>query len=105
MADAHDRNLKYGENRYGFHLSSAEQKAGVSPEFVHSQIVERVRNLESKTEKAHSLRVDDPDYLFAVRLLGQCSKLVQNSLDNKIASQPDSENIESSNNSYSPRRF
>jgi hypothetical protein len=100
MTDTRDRNLKYGDNRYGFHLSTAEQKAGVSPEFAHAKVFEPIKSLGFKTDKALSLRPDDKDYLLAVELLEKCGTRVQNSLDNKISQQPEAENIESSNISY-----
>lgn len=105
MTDTRDRNLKYGDNRYGFHLSNSDQKAGVSPEFAHAKIFEPIRSLGIKADKALSLRPDDKDYLLAVELLEQCTSIIQNSLDNKIAKQPDVENNEVSNSSYSSRNF
>ncbi|WP_298626818.1 hypothetical protein [uncultured Legionella sp.] len=102
MADARDRNLKYGDNRYGFHLSPAEQKAGVSLEFVHSQVVVPVNNLVGKTNQASNLRSNDAAYCLAVEVLQNCSVAIQNSLDNNIARQPDAEHIESL---YNTRTF
>lgn len=105
MSDESDRSIKYGDNRYGFHITIPEEKAGVSPEFAHDKVYFPVKSLGSKTDRALSLRPEDPDYRFAVELLNKCSLAIQNSLDNKIPQQPEIEDTESLGTSFSTRSF
>lgn len=59
-------------NRYSFHAVS--ERAGVSPEFVHSDVIEPVRSLLEKARKAQTLKVGDADYNLAVETLRTCGE-------------------------------
>ncbi|KTD55414.1 hypothetical protein [Legionella quateirensis] len=98
MSNASDGNLKYGDNRYGFHISTSSEKAGVPSEFVHQEVLARVKGLHQKTDRALSLRPDDPDYQFTVKLLENCATGVQNALDNKIVNQSESADYDQDEN-------
>ena len=98
MSKASDGNPKYGDNRYGFHISTSSEKAGVPSEFVHQKVLAPVKGLHQKTDRALSLRPDDPDYQFAVKLLANCAICVQNGLDNKIVNQSETTQYEQDEN-------
>jgi hypothetical protein len=94
-------------NRYGFHAPISNEKAGVSPAFVHSSVIDRVEALLKNAEKAFTLKSGDPDYRSAVEILRKCSVDLRAPLEpassnaNEVKDTP----VESVTRNYGPSTF
>ncbi len=84
---------KYRDNRYNFHSNNPNEKAGVSPEFVHDMVL-KIRTLAEKTSKAFSLKPTDPDYRSAVDVLKNCSDEVEKRLISESPKLSESGNLD-----------
>ncbi|KTD65867.1 hypothetical protein [Legionella shakespearei] len=93
-------------NRYGFHAPITNEKAGVSPAFVHSSVIDRVEALLKNAEKAFSLKSGDPDYRMAVDLLRKCCVDLRAPLEpTKSTANDVNDAVESVTRNYGPSTF